>query len=257
MRIYRLYRAKKRYASIDEWYKTPLGQYLLDELRDKLEPVLATSFGYYSLQIGCVSESAHLMQTCRVKHHFKIEKDDINADLNAQSSLLPIANDSVDLVVLMHHLSATAEPHALLREVSRILIPQGKLIIIDFNPLSLWGLRHFFQSWLEQLPWSGHYFTARRLTDWMQLLGFDRKKHIKVGYLPPIQKPGILKHLSWLEKGMRNWIAFSSALNVLVYDKNIIPITPIRPRWVTRKIIPGKVVRPSVSHGNGMKYDKK
>jgi len=101
------------------------------------------------------------------------------------------------------------------------------LNIIDFNPLSLWGLRHFFQSWLEQLPWSGHYFTAGRLTDWMQLLGFDQKKHIKVGYLPPIQKPGILKHLSWLEKGMRN------------------------------KIIPGKVVRPSVSHGNRMKYDKK
>jgi len=91
----------------------------------------------------------------------------------------------------------------------------------------------------------------------MQLLGFDRKKHIKVGYLPPIQQPRIIRHLSWLEKGMRNWFKFSSALNVLVYDKNIIPITPIRPRWVSRKIMPGKVVRPSVGHGRGMKYGKK
>jgi len=257
MRIYRLYRAKKQYATIGDWYQTPLGQYLLDELRDKLEPILSTTFGYYSLQVGCARTSSLLMQSCRVKHHFRLDKDDINIDINAQPAFLPIASDSVDLVVLMHHLSATDEPHAMLREVSRVLIPQGKLIIIDFNPLSLWGLRHFFQSWLEQLPWSGHYYTSGRLTDWMQLLGFEKKKQLKVGYLPPIQLPGLLKHLSWLEKGMRNWLQFSSALNVLVYDKQTIPVTPIRPRWVTRKIMAGKVVRPSVSHGQGMKYGKK
>lgn len=238
------------------WYQTALGQFLLDELREKLEPVLSTSFGYYSIQIGCASESEQLLKPCRVKRHFKLDKIVAGTDVCARSAFLPIANDSVDLVVLMHHLSATEEPHALLREVSRILIPQGKLIIIDFNPMSLWGLRHFFQSWLEQIPWSGHYFTAARLTDWMQLLGFDLQKHLKVGYLPPIQQPRVLRHLSWLEKGMRNWIKFSSALNVLVYDKNIIPITPVRHRWVTRKILPGKVATPPTV-GRGMKYNKK
>ncbi len=256
MRIHRLFRAKKRFASMSDWYRTALGQFLLDELRETLEPVLSTSFGYYSIQIGCASESDHLLKSCRVKHHFKLDKAIYGTDVCAHSALLPIANDSVDLVVLMHHLSATREPHALLREVSRILIPRGKLIIVDFNPLSLWGLRHFVQAWLEQIPWSGHYFTAARLTDWMQLLGFDRQKHLKVGYLPPIQQPRVLRRLSWLEKGMRNWIKFSSALNVLVYDKNIIPITPIRHRWVTRKILSGKAVtRPTASRG--MKYDKK
>jgi len=256
MRIHPLFRAKKRFSSMSDWYQTALGQFLLDELREKLEPVLSTSFGYYSIQIGCASESERLLKPCRVKRHFKLDKVVTGTDVCARSAFLPIANDSVDLVVLMHHLSATPEPHALLREVSRILIPQGKLIIIDFNPMSLWGLRHFFQSWLEQIPWSGHYFTAARLSDWMQLLGFDLQKHLKVGYLPPIQQPRVLRHLSWLEKGMRNWIKFSSALNVLVYDKNIIPITPVRQRWVARKILPGKVAsRPTV--GRGMKYDKK
>ncbi len=241
---------------MSDWYQTALGQFLLDELQEKLEPVLSTSFGYYSVQIGCASESEQLLKDCRVKHQFRLDKTDIGTDVCARSSLLPIANDSVDLVVLMHYLSVTPEPHALLREASRILIPQGKLIIIDFNPLSLWGMRNFFQSWLEQIPWSGHYFTAARLTDWMQLLGFDRKTHLKVGYLPPIQQPWVLRHLSWLERGMRNWIRFSSALNVLVYNKNIIPITPVRHRWVSRKILTGKVpARPTV--GRGMKYDKK
>jgi len=167
---------------------------------------------------------------------------------------LPIASDSVDLVILMHHLSNTSEPHAILREAFRVLIPEGKLVIIDFNPKSLWGLRHFFQSWLEHVPFKGHFYTAKRIDDWMRLLGFDQSRLYRVGYQPPIQKPAIVRHLSWLEKGMRNWLPLFGALNLMVYSKNISPLTPVRHRWVTRKLLPAKVARPSV--GRNMKYDR-
>ena len=254
MRIIKNYRAKKRFANINDWYQTPLGLYLFDELQTALNPVLSTTFGYHSLQIGSTSMADQLLDACRVKHHYSLDSENIEADLQAYPSLLPIANDSVDLVVLMHHLSVTSEPHAILREVSRVLIPEGKLIIIDFNPLSLWGVRHFFQSWLEHVPWSGHYYTARRLKDWMQLLGFDQQKHLKVGYMPPIQHTAVTRRLLWLGKAMKSWFKFSAALNVLVFDKNISPMTPVRHRWVTRKLLPGKIARPTV--GRGMKYDK-
>ncbi len=168
--------------------------------------------------------------------------------------MLPIASDSVDLVVLMHHLSNTSEPHAILREAFRILIPEGKLVIIDFNPKSLWGLRHFFQSWLEHVPFKGHFYTARRIDDWMRLLGFDQNRLYRVGYLPPIQNPSLIRHLSWLEKGMRNWLPLFGALNLMVYSKSISPMTPVRHRWVTRKLLPAKIARPSV--GRNMKYDR-
>ena len=254
MRIFRHYYSKKHYQNIDEWYQTPLGQQLFDDLKTRLDPVLATTFGYHSLQIGCTNLANRLLESCRVKRQFSLGSVNDGVDLQAYPSLLPVAADSVDLVVLMHHLSNTTEPHAILREVSRVLIPEGKLIIIDFNPLSLWGVRHFFQSWLEQTPWSGHYYTARRLVDWMQLLGFDQQKHYRVGYMPPISRGSATRRLSWLEKGLKNWLKFSGALNVLVFDKNISPMTPIRHRWVTRKLLPGKIARPSVGHG--MKYDK-
>ena len=158
------------------------------------------------------------------------------------------------LVILMHHLSNTAEPHAILREAFRVLIPEGKLVIIDFNPISLWGLRHFFQSWLEKVPFRGHFFTAKRIDDWMRLLGFDKHRLYRVGYLPPIQKSSLLRHLGWLEKGMRNWFPRFGALNLMVYSKSISPLTPVRHRWVTRKLLPAKIARPSV--GRGMKYDR-
>lgn len=254
MRLIRHYRALKRYGNINDWYQTPLGQYLFDELQNSLAPVLSTTFGYHSLQIGCTSAADRLLDSCRVKHHYSLDSENVDIDIRAYPSLLPIANDSVDLVVMMHHLSVTSEPHAILREAFRVLIPEGKLIIIDFNPLSLWGVRHFFQSWLEAIPWSGHYYTARRLKDWMQLLGFDQQKHLKVGYMLPIQTSAVTRRLYWLEKALKNWCKFSAALNVLVFDKNISPMTPVRHRWVTRKLLPGKIARPTVGHG--MKYDK-
>ncbi|MEM7562327.1 MAG: class I SAM-dependent methyltransferase, partial [Pseudomonadota bacterium] len=170
----------------------------------------------------------------------------------ANPAMLPVASDSVDLIILMHHLSNTSEPHEVLREAFRVLIPEGKLIIIDFNPVSMWGLRNFFQSWLEHIPFCGHFYTARRIDDWMRLLGFDPYRKTRVGFLPPIQKPVITKHFGWFEKGMRKWLPALGALNILVYSKSISPMTPVRHRWVARKILPGKIARPSV--GRSMKY---
>jgi len=244
----------KGFANIEDWYLSETGQYLLEELEVRLTPILATTFGYYSLQVGCAGLADRLQQGCRVKRQFTLGETGQATNIEASPSMLPIASDSVDLVILMHHLSDTSEPHAILREAFRVLIPEGKLVIIDFNPKSLWGLRHFFQSWLEHVPFKGHFYTAKRIDDWMRLLGFDQSQLHRVGYLPPIQKPAIVRHLSWLEKGMRNWLPLFGALNLMVYSKNISPLTPVRHRWVTRKLLPAKVARPSV--GRNMKYDR-
>lgn len=244
----------KGFANIEAWYTSETGQYLLGEIEAKLSPLLTTTFGYYSLQVGCAGLAGHLQQNCRVKHQFTLGEPDLAAQVRANPSMLPIASDSVDLVILMHHLSNSSEPHAILREAFRILIPEGKLIIIDFNPISLWGLRHFFTSWLEHVPFKGHFFTAKRIDDWMRLLGFDQNRLYRAGYLPPLQKPSVTRHLGWLEKGMRNWFTRFGAINLMVYSKSVSPLTPVRHRWVTRKLLPAKIARPSV--GRGMKYDR-
>ena len=246
---------RKGFASIEDWYQSETGDYLRNELESRLSPILATSFGYYSLQLGCTSLAGQLQKACRVKHQFTLDAVPEAAQIQASPAMLPIASDSVDLVILMHHLSNSSEPHAVLREVFRILIPEGKLVIVDFNPVSLWGLRHGLQSWLEHVPFKGHFYTAKRIDDWMQLLGFDQHQHYRVGYQPPIQKPGLLRHLSWLEKGMRRWLPLFGTLNLMVYSKSISPMTPVRHRWVTRKLLPAKIARPSV--GRNMKYNSK
>ena len=54
---------------------------------------------------------------------------------------LPFEAQSVDLLVMPHTLEFTSDPHRLLREAERVLMPEGRLIILGFNSLSLWGAR--------------------------------------------------------------------------------------------------------------------
>jgi SAM-dependent methyltransferase len=125
----------KGFATIEDWYLGETGQNLFDELEARISPVLATTFGYYSLQLGCAGLAGALQESCRVKHQFTL--GDVGwanhgraTHIQANPSMLPVASDSVDLVILMHHLSNSSEPHAILREVFRVLIPEGKLVII-------------------------------------------------------------------------------------------------------------------------------
>ena len=253
MRFNRDSKSIKYPSGMNDWYQNSQGSRLLGELESELQSVLSTCFGYYGLQLGCARQAPVILGTSRVKHKFQTDSEE-QGSFYSSSDILPIASDSVDLVILMHRISTVDDPHALLREVSRVLIPEGKLIIIDFNPVSFWGIRHLCQSWLETVPWRGHYYTARRMTDWMKLLGFERLNHIRVGYFSSFQSLAEISWFSWIEKGLKKWVGFSSALNVLVYEKNAWTITPVRHRWMTRKLLAGKVARPSV--GRNMKYDR-
>jgi len=249
--------------ALDSWYKSPLGCYLIEQIKSKLDSVMSTTFGYYAVQLGGQGLTTQIMQNCRVNHVFLMGSERVGAsqgqDVFIDATSLPVATDSIDLVILMHALSQAKEPHAILREVNRVLIPDGKLIIIDFNPVSLWGLRHLLQSWLDDAPWAGHYYTAGRLNDWANLLGFEQLHHYKCGYVLPLNYQKLISQSRILSKFSERWLKFSGALNVLVFEKNTIPLTPMRKRWVKRQILSPNIARPTVGRGMNLtkrKYDK-
>ena len=85
---------------------------------------------------------------------------------------LPFAENGVDLIVLPHVLEFTDEPHQLLREVHRVIRPEGHLIIAGFNPFSLFGAKRYFGR-EQTMPWTGNFIALYRLKDWLSLLGFE------------------------------------------------------------------------------------
>jgi hypothetical protein len=85
-------------------------------------------------------------------------------------------------VVLPHALELARDPHQTLREVERVLVPEGRVVIVGFNPASLWGLRQragrVRAGWAGRnqplyLPRAGEFIGYWRLRDWLRLLGFE------------------------------------------------------------------------------------
>ena len=87
----------------------------------------------------CIPQTLALppRRRCAHQHAAAAQSVALHCDFDA----LPFANHSLDLVVLPHALELARDPHLTLREVERVLVPEGRVVIIGFNPASLWGLR--------------------------------------------------------------------------------------------------------------------
>lgn len=246
-------------AQLRRWYQQPLGQMVLAHEHELLEQLLPGLFGYHLLQLGETLGTAHLAAS-RISHRMVMLDESAESDVSpdppvAQSGLeylrgyaaqLPLASDSLDVVLLPHLLEYAREPHQVLREVERVLIPEGHLLLFCYNPLSLFGLRRLLQGWRDEAPWSGHFYTPSRLKDWLSLLGFDTVLLRHYFHRPPLQHPPTMSSLSRMETlGQRFWPPLGGAY-MLVAKKRVTTMTPIKPRWRTaRRLINVGLTEPS------------
>ena len=204
----------------------------------QFERVVADIFGYHALQLGLPDLNA--LRESRIPHRWvaslylpefdanfatnNIVTQAINTTdraVNESKSIafftefeaLPFAENSLDLLILPHSLELSPDPHATLREAERVLVPEGKLIICGFNPLSLWGFKQK-RSFLYQrlnlgdlyLPEAGEFIGYRRLRDWLRLLNFDVEPGHFGCYRPAVKSEGMLQRFAWMDKlGEKYW----------------------------------------------------
>lgn len=241
---------KSRQVSLDEmkvwqefqqWFTTALGQRLAQKEKEILDKYLPDLFGYYLVQCGCpeiMSEmrAGNWLQSSRVSSRFCLDYV-INQGVSCQASLayLPLKSDSIDIVILPHVLEYSSEPHQVLREVERVLIAEGHVIILGFNPWSFWNLFRYFYFWNKPSPWNGQFLASSRVSDWLALLGFDVVQREGYFYQLPIQSKKIIKNLGFFEKlGQRLWPSLGAGY-VMVARKRVETLTPIRPRWRSKQ----------------------
>src|SRR6185295_9045495 len=101
----------------------------------------------------------------------EIKKNAINA-ICTKEYKLPIVSESIDIVYLAHALEVTSNPHEVLREVYRVLRPEGYIIITCFSPFSLLGLAKLILYFSRKCPWSLKFISKIKMVDWLKLLGF-------------------------------------------------------------------------------------
>jgi SAM-dependent methyltransferase len=153
------------------------------------------------------------------------------------SEHLPIQPDCVDAVLLHHSLDIASDPRQVLREVERILVPEGHLIILGFNPRSMWGVRRFLSFRSHSAPWGMHFLPVKRIKDWLTLLGFDISM-VRYGFFrPPLGRKGVVERLRFMESWGQNWWPFLGGVYLMVAKKKVATLTPIKPRWRPQRSI--------------------
>ena len=230
---------------LHDFFQTPAGQYLLEWERAHVDAAVADIFGYHALQLGVPELDG--LRANRMPHQW-LATDHITADLNTTGphtafmtdfSALPFSASSIDLVLLPHSLEFSADPHATLREVERVLVPEGRVVICGLNPYSLWGLRqqraHIYNRFAGGgklfLPDCGEFIGYWRLRDWLQLLGFE----VEVGtfgcYRPAVDHERWLQRYEWMDRAGPRWWPILGAAYFLVAVKRVRGMRLLGPAW--------------------------
>ncbi|WP_395685154.1 class I SAM-dependent methyltransferase [Caenimonas koreensis] len=239
---------------MQQWFETPPGRYLLAWERAEFERSVGDIFGYHALQLGM--PLLDTLEHNRMPHKWlalqhagdgeeegrmPFAKPSIVTDFAA----LPFEENSLDLVVLPHSLELNADPHATLREVERVLVPEGKVIICCLNPASLWGLRQRRAHVYRRLgfgelflPDAGEFIGYWRLRDWLRLLSFEVESGTFGCYRPSMKSEKWLDRTQWVDTLGEKWWPIFGAVYFIVAVKRVRGIKLIGKAWKSPAGIP-------------------
>jgi len=237
-------------ASIIElaaWMRSAPGQCLLRWEQQHLDQAVADVFGYHALQLGLPELQG--LRANRMPHRWVASDSmqatqslplpdeiepislpfDANAALHCDFDALPFPNQSLDLVVLPHALELARDAHDTLREVERVLVPEGRIVITGFNPASLWGLRQRAGRLRRGMGFGGGLFLPRagdligywRLRDWLRLLGFEVERGRFGCWRPPFRSQRWIDRGGWIDRAGERWWPVLGASYCLVAVKRV------------------------------------
>jgi SAM-dependent methyltransferase len=217
--------------SLPDWLMQPAGQHLLAWEQAWCDQALTDVFGFHALQLGLPQLEA--LRTNRMPHRWLADTGCVltsaeRVALRAHSMALPFPEASLDLLVLPHTLDTSPDPHASLREVERVLMPEGRVIIFGFNPTGLWGLGHLLG---RRLPEVGDLIGHWRLRDWLRLLGFEVVS-LELGcYRPDLRASRWFERWAWLERAGPRWWPILGSVYCVQAVKRVHGMRLLSPAW--------------------------
>jgi SAM-dependent methyltransferase len=222
------------------WFSSPLGCSLQAAEVHHLRGVLPALRGLVAVQVshpgGPLDWLAPSSAITRIGIGTRFPSAFDGSTVQADCQDWPLDQDSVDLVLFPHTLDFCALPHAVLRECARVLRPEGNLVVLGFNPFSLWGMYALMNRALNRrrAPWNGRFLSLNRLRDWLSLLDFESCGGAMLYYRPPAQSEAIRQRLQFLEPAGDRWLPMLGAVYVLIARKKVVGMTPLKPRWRQR-----------------------
>ena len=229
-------------VELAEWLATPPGQYVLAWERAQFDCAVADVFGFHAVQVGLAE--IDLLRNNRMP--FKAYVGEVMPTKAAAAKwqgcavaypeALPLAAQSVDLLILPHVFECTDEPHLVLREVERVLMPEGRVIISGFNPWSLWGARNVMPAMEQWLPFaSSSLVSVPRLRDWLKLMSFEVDTPSYGCFAPPVRADQWLDRFAFMDRAGPRWWNVCGNVYVITAVKRVVGMRILGPPWKRKK----------------------
>lgn len=233
------------------WYQTLSGQSALASTEQLCAETMSEIFGYYAIQIGMLSGQCDLLKNSRVNASFSLANPDHLLKPHSDSGLpvdhavissneqLAISTDNVDLVVASHVLEMSQNPHQVLREIDRVLVPEGHCILIGFNPFALSNVGKFLKLSRKKKNENYKMRSVNRVKDWFSLLGFEVLDVNYKGFTPALNNQKFFNSLQWLER----WGEYAGPLLGSMYivhaKKQVVAMRPNKKVWRAPTLLEG------------------
>lgn len=201
------------------WLDSAYGRQFLEAESECTRRALRQISGPCVLQVGRVIhdeavDKLDLPQLVRVGRSLNVDRNYF--DLSANSAFLPFADKSFASVLLPHALEGHELPHQVLREVHRVLMPEGQLLLTCFNPYSLLGLQRLIR---PKSMVKGPYYSSRRVKDWLHLLGFEINSSATYHYAPLCKGEYLTRKLQFINYVGERWAPLLGGSFLLVARK--------------------------------------
>ncbi|MBD1575061.1 MULTISPECIES: methyltransferase domain-containing protein [Vibrio] len=232
-------RIQKTFAQPHSWQQLKNAQWAFDSIQSRLDEWCPKLFGYHMLKLGglsCELETSH----CNIKHQVHLDITNPRHTIIADAFDLPFIEKSIDTALVCHQLDYCSDPHRLLREVDRIIIDDGYIILTGFNSISLTGLARWYPWRKNNLPWSGRMFSPYRIKDWLGVLNYEVIYSDCSGLFP--SKKGEKPFSIWLEHSLGRCASTFGGMYFIVARKRTCPLKPLKPHWeLKRRLAPASV----------------
>lgn len=186
-------KTKVNMSLLSQWFASPCGQRLAACERRLIQQQFAKNFGSYALLYNALDEAPYVTQ---IRHQVRVGHADLQQDIQCQEQYWPIQPESIDMVVLQHSLEFACSPYDVLREAAKTVRAGGHIVITGVSPTSFFALGR----WLTKNPWrQGRCLSARRVSEWLAVLGFQLEERQFAGYRPLclMREPN---NAAWIER---------------------------------------------------------
>lgn len=212
------------------WQTLPMGEALKKITEERLSEVTNKMFGYHIVKVGDLSSQLELTN-CPIKHRISQSNATlIGPGLLAESNALPFTENSIDAFILAHELDFAQDPHQILREIDRCIVPNGHVVICGFNPYSLMGLFKWLPIKRGNLLHDARMFSRGRIKDWLGLLGYQVTEEVRFVHASLFFEGKLNSESRWTRFASK-YLSFFASMYLIVGKKREIPLSLIKPVW--------------------------